>query len=454
MNNIRNWFIGNYLAKTDNVFERAKIELIYSFSVFFMVLGLLFYGNLIANHLWYHFYIITFAVVALTAIPFILKYKQNLYMAANWYIVQQIIISTTESIIEEGRLNAIGALFTLSVVLFCFFIYSTRKGFLMSVPFVVLFIISVINAAMDGRLVSFGMPDDQKLPEQPVFTLVPLFLNIYVIWKYVATRTVAEKQIDQQKSLLETKNKETSDSINYAQRIQNAILPSRRLVENHLPGSFIVYQPKDIVSGDFYWIEKKNEKIFFAVADCTGHGVPGAMMSVIGQNALNRVVNEFGITTPSKILDKLSDLIDEAFAKSGSDVRDGMDIALCSLNPVTGSVEYAGAHNPIYHIANGELKEYKASKQPIGRFESRVPFLNNEFKMQKEDSLYLFSDGIADQFGGPDGKKFKYKRVKELLLKIYSKPPAEQKNTVITAFSDWKGSLEQIDDVCLFGVKF
>jgi len=189
------------------------------------------------------------------------------------------------------------------------------------------------------------------------------------------------------------------------------------------------------------------------VADCTGHGVPGAMMSVIGQNALNRVINEFGVTKPSEILDKLSALVEEAFSKSGSDVRDGMDIALCALDVSTNKLEYAGANNPVYIYSDNELKEIKATKQPIGRFESKVNFVNHEVNLKSGDAVYLFSDGIADQFGGPDGKKYKYKRVKELLLTNNIKPHSEQKNNIITEFISWKGKNEQIDDVCLMGVK-
>ena len=154
---------------------------------------------------------------------------------------------------------------------------------------------------------------EHRLPMTPDVLLLPLCLVIYVTYMFLKTRKTAEKQINLQKSLLENKNKEVTDSINYAQRIQKAILPSHRLMESYLPKSFVLYLPKDIVSGDFYWVEKKGNKVFFAVADCTGHGVPGAMMSVIGQNALNRVINEFGITKPSEILDKLTVLVEEAF---------------------------------------------------------------------------------------------------------------------------------------------
>jgi serine phosphatase RsbU (regulator of sigma subunit) len=224
-------------------------------------------------------------------------------------------------------------------------------------------------------------------------------------------------------------------------------------LQHILPGSFVVYLPKDVVSGDFYWTEKKDNRSFFAVADCTGHGVPGAMMSVICNNALNRVVNEFHLTQPAAMLDKLNLLIEEAFAKSGADIRDGMDIALCSIDFSSGNLEYAGANNSLYYTANGGLHELKADRQPIGRFESKVPFRNHSLQLKSGDFIYLFSDGIADQFGGPQGKKFKYKRVKEILLEHSARPVQEQKNAVISAFHAWKGNIEQVDDVCVMGVK-
>jgi serine phosphatase RsbU (regulator of sigma subunit) len=447
MKKIKNWFIGDYLAKTDDVFVRSKIELLYNYSVAFFLLGLPFYTHILYVHLWYHAGATGIAMVSLVTIPFILKYAQNFKLAAWLYIIQQIIVSNLSILIEHGKSDMTGGFWVTLYVLFSFFLFDLKRAIIL------LFVMMVCGGIFGALAEHIDIGKDNQLPNTPDVILLPLCLVIYVTWMFMKTRNSAEKQIDAQRALLEHQKKEVMDSINYAQRIQKAILPSHRLIESYLPKSFVVYLPKDIVSGDFYWVEKKGNKVFFAVADCTGHGVPGAMMSVIGQNALNRVINEFGITKPSEILDKLSVLVEEGFSKSGSDMRDGMDIALCALDSSAGKLEYAGANNPLYVYSNNELKEIKATKQPIGRFESKVPFVNHEVIVKSGDAVYLFSDGIADQFGGPDGKKFKYKRVKELLLQNNSRSHSEQKNNIITEFVSWKAKQEQIDDVCMMGIK-
>lgn len=447
MKSLKKWFIGDYLAKTDDVFERSKIELLYNYCVAFFILGMVYYIHITIAGLYYHAACEGLAMLSLIAIPFVLKHTRNVKLAAWIYIIQQIFVSSCSIIIENGEQNLISGFWISLFILFSFFLFDIKMG-------AILIVIMALTGSVAGALAKvINVPAGQHLPMTPDVILLPLSLVIFVTYMFLKTRKQAEKQIREQKAQLENKNKEVTDSINYAQRIQKAILPSHRLVESYLPKSFVVYLPKDIVSGDFYWVEKKGNKVFFAVADCTGHGVPGAMMSVIGQNALNRVINEFGITKPSEILDKLSILVEEGFSKSGSDVRDGMDIALCLLDTSSNKLEFAGANNPVYIYSSNELKEIKATKQPIGRFESKVNFVNHEVQLNSGDAVYLFTDGIADQFGGPDGKKYKYKRVKELLLQNNNKSHSEQKNNIITEFMSWKGRNEQIDDVCLMGIK-
>ncbi len=447
MKKLKNWFIGDYLAKTDDVFLRSKIELLYNYCVAFFLFGLPYYIHISIVGRYYHAVAEGLAMASLIALPFVLKYTHNVKLAAWIYIIQQIIVSNSSIIIENGEQNLISGFWISLFILFSFFLFDIKIGAL-------LIALMALSGAVSGPLAPIiNVPADQRLPMTPDVILLPLFLVIYVTYMFLKTRKQAEKQIKEQKQQIEYKNKEVTDSINYAQRIQKAILPSHRLIESYLPKSFVVYLPKDIVSGDFYWVEKKLNKVFFAVGDCTGHGVPGAMMSVIGQNALNRVINEFGITKPSEILNKLSTLVEEAFSKSGSDMRDGMDITLCSLDTVSNHLEYAGANNPLYIYSESDLKEIKATKQPIGRFESKINFVNHEVKLKANDVVYLFTDGIADQFGGPDGKKYKYKRLRKLLLQNYDKSHSEQKNIIITDFVEWKGKNEQVDDVCLMGIK-
>ncbi len=317
--------------------------------------------------------------------------------------------------------------------------------------------------------------------------LVILF-TLFVVNRLRITRS-QKITIEHQKHIVEEKQKEILDSINYAKRLQEAILPPSSFVKQHLSESFILYKPKDIVAGDFYWMEvvsseseerrteKKNDMkpqnsqlhpdsyrdpdsklILIAAADCTGHGVPGAMVSVVCSNALNRTTLEFGITEPGKILDKARELVLETFSRSDKDVKDGMDISLCSIarskdNNEVVEVKWAGANNALYYVSDGDIHEISPDKQAIGKTEKPVPFKTNTLNLKKGDSLFLFTDGFADQFGGAKGKKFKSKQLKDVLLKNASLPCEQQKIKLENIFEKWKGNLEQIDDVCIIGLR-
>ena len=282
-----------------------------------------------------------------------------------------------------------------------------------------------------------------------------LLLLVFFIFIYNRLQITKRQKsiIEEQKQLVEEKQKEILDSINYAKRIQAAILPSDRVIKQFLPESFVFYKPKDIVAGDFYWLEHKHNMVLFAAADCTGHGVPGAMVSVVCNNALNRSVREFGLTEPSKILDKTKEIVIQEFEKSDADVKDGMDIALCALQENT--LYYSGANNPLWIIREGSeiIEEVKSTKQPVGKVDNTKPFENHTIELKKGDSIYIFTDGYQDQFGGEKGKKFKAAKLKELLLNNREKSMGEQLVTLNQTFDKWKGSLEQVDDVCIIGVK-
>jgi serine phosphatase RsbU (regulator of sigma subunit)/sugar lactone lactonase YvrE len=277
----------------------------------------------------------------------------------------------------------------------------------------------------------------------------------------VREKKEADKQrleAEHQKEIVEEKQKEISDSINYAKRIQNAILPSQRYFQKHLAKSFILYLPKDIVAGDFYFMEDVEDTIILAVADCTGHGVPGAMVSVVCHNALSRSIKEFGLIEPQKILDKTRELVLETFEKSEDQVNDGMDIALCSINKKTNTLLFSGANNGLFLVRKGELQEFKSDKQPIGKYSYAKPFTCQSISIEKGDQFYLYSDGYADQFGGeagkPGGKKFKYSRLKTLIQEIATKEVEEQHTILNETLSKWRGDIEQIDDVCIIGFRF
>jgi serine phosphatase RsbU (regulator of sigma subunit) len=292
-----------------------------------------------------------------------------------------------------------------------------------------------------------------------IFNMIMIFLGtLYFIYQFIITNKNYENEILKQKQLiehqhqaLEETHKDIKDSIVYAKRIQGAILPPESVFKQYLPQHFILYKPKDIVAGDFYWLENKDDKVFFAACDCTGHGVPGAMVSVICNNALNRTVREYNIYEPGAILDNTRDIVEREFEKSEHEMRDGMDIALCSMEGM--QLEYAGAQNPLVIVRNGEMIRITADKQPVGNYFVKKPFTTHKVDLQKDDMIFLFSDGYADQFGGGDGKKFKMKRFLDTLIEIATKPLKEQREILDTRFEDWRGDYEQIDDVCVIGVR-
>src|SRR6185312_16043723 len=254
-----------------------------------------------------------------------------------------------------------------------------------------------------------------KRRQQIIMGSVSTGLLLVLIFSFLlfSRYRVAQKQktiIEEQKLVVEEKNKEVLDSITYAKRLQDAILPPLSLIGQYFPDSLILYKPKDIVAGDFYWVQPLPDSILVAACDCTGHGVPGAMVSVVCSNALNRAVKEFKIKEPGKILDKTRELVMETFEKSDGDIKDGMDISLASLTPSERGIklQWAGAYNPLWYIQDGQMQEVKGDKQPIGKHVTQLPFSTHSLQLSKGDCLYLFTDGYADQFGGPKGKKFKY----------------------------------------------
>jgi serine phosphatase RsbU (regulator of sigma subunit)/Tfp pilus assembly protein PilF len=276
----------------------------------------------------------------------------------------------------------------------------------------------------------------------------------------------AYEEIIRQKTEIQQKNKEITDSINYARKIQEAILPSEEQIKKHLSDYFIFYKPKDIVSGDFYFFttvtipspDKADVKtwVVMAAVDCTGHGVPGAFMSMIGNNILNQIVNDKKVTSPSIALSVLDQKVVHALNqyKADTNINDGMDVALCAIDFQNLYLQYAGAHRPLILIRNGELMEYKASKYAIGGYHrDDKMFLDETLRVQKGDTVYMFTDGYADQFGGPKGKKFKYKKLVQLLQSIHHEPMSVQHRLLGETFDQWRGDLEQVDDILLIGIR-
>jgi len=299
-----------------------------------------------------------------------------------------------------------------------------------------------------------------------IILFVVLVFAGFAVWKFLQkkkdNRIISKQKAEVeeqrrvaefQKDVLFEKNREIMDSINYAQRLQSAILPDLDEYNEVFKEAFILYLPKDVIAGDFYWMQRVNGKTFFAIADCTGHGVPGAMVSVVCSNALDRAVKEFKLSDPSDILTKTSELVEANFLNREGEVKDGMDIALCCMDDKTKSLKYAGANNNLYLISEGELIEFKAGKQPIGAFDYDFGFETHEVTYKEGDAIYLFTDGYADQFGGEKGKKLKYSNFKRLLLEQVSTAMSDQESIFANTITEWRGDLEQVDDICLMGVR-
>lgn len=256
---------------------------------------------------------------------------------------------------------------------------------------------------------------------------------------------------------MQQQNKKITESINYARRIQSAILPNLRLIHRVLPDSFILYKPRDVVSGDFPWFAHVKNEIFMAAVDCTGHGVPGALLSLVGYFLLNDIVRSRRITDPGKILDLLDEGVSTTLRPSeDAGTKDGMDISLCKINMETRQVEYAGAHRPLYLVRNGVFEEIKGNKFPIGGgiFKNQTSFTNYSIRLNKGDSIFYFSDGYCDQFGGPDGKKFGTRQLKQIISRVHTMPMRDAHHVFDEEWEKWRGNQKQIDDVLLIGVKF
>lgn len=291
--------------------------------------------------------------------------------------------------------------------------------------------------------------------------IVVLVFSAFILRTLSVTRKqkqiieLKNKETEQQKKIIEEKNKDIMDSIRYAKRIQNALLREEDHISPHLPEHFIVFMPKDVVSGDFYWAIEKQEYWYFAVADCTGHGVPGAIMSMLGISFLNDIVLSETKPAPDEILNRLRDRVVFELRQTNESIgnKDGMDISLCCLNLKTLELQWAGANNALNLVRNGKLEETKADKQPIGFYPAARAFTNHKIQLQKGDSIYIYSDGYADQFGGPKGKKLTYKRLETTLVSNHHLPMSNQKDLLVTFFNEWKGTLEQVDDVCVVGIR-
>ena len=402
-------------------------------------------------------------ITTCTIILFMISKKK--FKISKWFSIIFILAYISTLTLMTGK-NTGTIIYLIPGVLFPTVIFKNKKTILLlSISIICLF--SYLFWTIQKIDPIIQLTDELRVIYQFSGTLGVIIVSFLMIWYFKNLNDEYEniiisnnrklsnsnEQINQQRLKLEIKNKEVTDSINYARTIQNAILPTEKKVNTYLQKNFILYLPKDIVAGDFYWIEANKDLIHFAVADCTGHGVPGAIVSVVCHNALNRSVKEFNLNKPSEILNKTRELVIDSFNHGESDVKDGMDIAFCTLDKKNKTLQFAGANNPLLIVRDKKIIELKGDRQPIAKYSNYKNFTNHTIELKSNDSIYLFTDGFQDQFGGPKGKKLKLKGFKEILLNNNNKSMRHQKNRIEDAFKIWKDDLEQIDDICIIGYK-
>ncbi|HNW57524.1 MAG TPA: SpoIIE family protein phosphatase, partial [Bacteroidales bacterium] len=346
-------------------------------------------------------------------------------------------------------------IFLITMLVLSFVIYRKTKVITRPIKKLVENVDRITNGNLRERAEVSGNNEITRLSEKFNMMIAQLEGYYYELEEKVKERTL---RIEKQKEEIEEQKKHIMDSIHYARRIQNAILPSFALIDKYLKNYFILYLPKDIVSGDFYWVHVVDGLFMIAAVDCTGHGVPGAFMSIVGFNQLNNAVDVRKARKASEIMDELNLGVVTTLNENKADtsiIKDGMDMVLCVFDFAAGKNDFAGANNPLTLIRDNQVIKYRGDRFPIGVFGGDSPqhFKNVEIDINKGDCFYFASDGYADQFGGPDNKKFMSKRFEKLLLEIHTQPMEMQKELLMKKFIEWKGENDQVDDILVIGIK-
>jgi serine phosphatase RsbU (regulator of sigma subunit) len=458
MINIRHFFIGKYLQDEVDLFEKARAIMLFRFLVAFSILFILpILGDIslnLHNALIKHILDLVFIVILL----FSLKYFKSIDFSISAFFTYSFLSYLLAfMMLNPEKMDTIGIawsifFFSLSALLQRGFARILYCCFLGWIP--ILYVL--INIQLKGALTIHSITD--PIPgEAPLFLLfIPIILIIISIWSHTNTINNARLIISEQKKLLQEKNKDITDSINYAKRIQQSKLPIKSDFTTLFADSFILFKPKDIVSGDFYYFQQTKNSIFIAAADCTGHGVPGAIMSMICSEKLEEAISTSENT--SEILTLVNKRVKLSLKQTEGEesTRDGMDIALCSVNKENCIVKYSGANRPLWIIRKGQntVEEIKPTKSAIGGITSDHQYFDShEIKLQEGDTIYIFTDGYADQFNGKTGKKIKTKKLKDILQDIQLKTMNEQEKHLDYFLENWKSGTEQVDDILMIGIR-
>jgi serine phosphatase RsbU (regulator of sigma subunit) len=463
------WITKDAFSKTTDVFEKAKIHVLFNFTFLFLFLNIPYtIQTFRLAPTFAHIFLAFLTSTALIILLFILKKTGDIKWPVYFYVLNHSIQICFHYIVNNGHIEVQGTAFMILWVLFAYLMLGRKWGLGVTIIACILLFVGIYNEQNGYRLFHFpaSYGDPVGNPASRYLVIVPFLLNIYLVSEFVKARQKAEKQIREQKILLEASNRELElknedivSSINYAKRIQQAILPNDETIQRGIPSSFILYKPRDIVSGDFYWYtDIDKDSYIMVVADCTGHGVPGAFMTVIGSNLLTQIITENYVTVPSKIMSELDKHITATLKQEKTHqqiIQDGMDLSLLKVNQIQKEFIYTSAKRPAIFIRDKQISELKGSKNTLGGLRSEEKTFDEiKISYREGDMLYLFTDGYIDQFGGAENKKFMIRRLRELLLEVHLLPVSGQKQKLDDVIREWIGNNEQTDDILIMGIRF
>ncbi|WP_425389428.1 PP2C family protein-serine/threonine phosphatase [Ekhidna sp.] len=426
--------------------------------IFNLVFGATDYINV--NHHFEVFFIFRLAVSSITAI--LLVFRKPLNISDVFLVFVPVLLISVQNAFMWSLMDvdhfqkhtlAYIALFIGAGMLVLWKIYWSIIVVVLSIAANIFFLVRNSTLSVEEILASGGLLTGTVM----IFSIILIQTRYNLTKREIIARLSLEKsnqKLNEQKKIIESKNKDITSSIRYAKKIQDAILPSEQFIKRYLPNSFVFYRPRDIVSGDFYWFKHVNDVSYIAAVDCTGHGVPGAFMSMIGNTILNKIVPDYQ-SRPDHILNAMRKEVINTLEQGSDSQQDGMDIAFCSINHRTKELQYAGAFNPLCLIRDGELMEIKADRMPIGSYFGKIDkhYTNHSLELKAGDTFYLYSDGFQDQIGGENVRKYSSKRFKQYLTSIHKEKPNMQLNMLEEEIEMWRGDEEQLDDMLVMGVK-